>query len=169
MVTRNQDDLLHRANRIRLLVTDVDGVLTDGGVYYSADGEMMKRFSVRDGMGVQRLRDICGIDTAILTGENSLPVARRAEKLGIRELHLSVGDKKSRLLDIALRQRLDAHEIAYIGDDVNDREAMRLAGLCACPSDAMPEILSIVHFHCTRRGGDGAFREFAEWIISSRL
>lgn len=169
MVTMSADELLQRAQRIRLLVTDVDGVLTDGGVYYSADGEVMKRFSVRDGMGVQRLREICGIETAIITGENSPAVARRAEKLRIRELHSGISDKKSCLLDLAGRHRLDLDAVAYIGDDVNDRGAMQIAGLCACPSDAMPEIVSIAHFKCFQRGGFGAFREFAEWIISSRL
>ncbi len=165
----SREEMLKRAARIRLLVTDVDGVLTDGGVYYSSRGEEMKRFSVRDGMGVERLRQLAGIETAIITGENSASVIQRAEKLGITELYLRIRDKKSCLIELGHKRGYELAEMAYIGDDINDLEAMRLAGLCGCPSDAMSEIQRIAHYKCTQRGGFGAFREFSEWIISSRF
>src|SRR5882757_5566807 len=113
----NEDQYKEKAKRIRLLLTDCDGVLTDNGVYYGDDGEVMKRFSIRDGMGVERLRKLCGIDTGIVTGELSPSVARRAEKLGIVELHLGVKDKLGKLSEILERTGLQWSEIAYIGDD----------------------------------------------------
>lgn len=162
-MTENQ--FLISAARIKLLLTDVDGVLTDNGVYYSESGEVMKRFSIRDGMGVERLRKLAGIDTGIITGELSPSVARRAEKLRIQELHLGVKDKLGRVLEILQRLQLQWEEIAYIGDDVNDMEVMEKAGVTACPSDAMPQVSSVVDYHCAVKGGYGAFREFAEWLI----
>lgn len=167
MVTE-RPDLASRLAHLRMLVTDVDGVLTDGGVYYSADGEVLKRFSVRDGMGVQRLRELCGIETAIMTGEQSAPVIRRAQKLGIAEVHLLIADKAECLQSLAQRRQIPLSAIAFIGDDVNDRGAMQLAGVTGCPSDALPEVARNCDFVSTQRGGHGAFRDFAEWIISSR-
>jgi 3-deoxy-D-manno-octulosonate 8-phosphate phosphatase (KDO 8-P phosphatase) len=153
------------AARIKILLTDVDGVLTDNGVYYSESGEVMKRFSIRDGMGVERLRKLAGIETGIITGELSPSVARRAEKLHIRELHLGVKDKLGRVSEIMRRLHLQWEEVAFIGDDVNDLEVMEKAGVTACPADAMPQVSSMVDYHCKIKGGYGAFREFAEWLI----
>lgn len=157
-----------KAQRVRLLLTDVDGVLTDNGVYYGESGEVMKRFSIRDGMGVERLRKLCGIDTGIVTGELSPSVARRAEKLQITQLHLGVRDKLGRLEEILRAGGYSWEELAFIGDDVNDLEVLQRAGLSACPGDAMAAVCGIVHYRCTEHGGHGAFREFAEWIISLR-
>jgi len=154
-----------KAQRIKLLLTDVDGVLTDNGVYYGESGEVMKRFSIRDGMGTERLRKICGIDTGIMTGELSLSVSRRAEKLQITHLYLGVKDKLGRMNEILAAHGLSWEEVAFIGDDVNDLEVLQRVGLSACPADAMPEVAAIVDYHCQVKGGYGAFREFAEWII----
>jgi 3-deoxy-D-manno-octulosonate 8-phosphate phosphatase (KDO 8-P phosphatase) len=151
--------------KIKLLLTDVDGVLTDNGVYYSETGEVMKRFSIRDGMGVERLRKLAGIDIGIITGELSPSVARRAEKLQIAELHLGVKDKLGRVSEIMQRLQLQWAEIAFIGDDVNDLEVMGKAGVTACPADAMPQVSAIANYHCKVKGGYGAFRDFAEWLI----
>ena len=164
----NEDQFRAAAARIKLLLTDVDGVLTDNGVYYSDAGEVMKRFSIRDGMGVERLRKLCGIDTGIVTGEMSPSVAQRADKLRIRELHLGVKDKLGRLEEIRLRLQLDWPEIAYIGDDVNDLEVLERAGIAACPSDAMPQVKKIAHYICENKGGHGAFRDLSEWLIAMR-
>jgi 3-deoxy-D-manno-octulosonate 8-phosphate phosphatase (KDO 8-P phosphatase) len=163
-----------RAAATKLVVTDVDGVLTDGGIYYSERGEAMKRFSVRDGMGVERLRND-GVETAIMTRENSPIVARRADKLGLRLVYLGVHDKEGmlpRLLaDGDNGAGLDVSQLAYIGDDVNDlgiMEAIAARGLVAAPADAMPEVLRGAHLACARAGGAGAFRDFAEWILELR-
>jgi 3-deoxy-D-manno-octulosonate 8-phosphate phosphatase (KDO 8-P phosphatase) len=159
-------ELREKAVRIKLLLTDIDGVWTDTGVYYSERGEEMKRFSLRDGMGVQRLRELASIETGIVTGENSGAVIKRAEKLGIVETHLQVQNKAATISTIMKRRGLTPEEVAFIGDDTNDIGAMQSVGLCACPADAVPEVLQIAHFVSTKRGGFGAFRDFAEMIIS---
>jgi 3-deoxy-D-manno-octulosonate 8-phosphate phosphatase (KDO 8-P phosphatase) len=165
MVTRA---LAARLMTIRLVLTDNDGVLTDGGVWYSARGEELKRYSLRDGMGVARLRSECGIETGIMTGEHSPSLVRRAEKLGISEVHLGCGDKAVVLDGILARRGLGDHQVAYIGDDVNDLAVLRRVGFAATPADGMAAVRGIVHHVCAARGGDGAFREFAEIIIAGR-
>ena len=113
-------DIALRARQVKLVITDCDGVLTDGGVYYSARGEELKRFNIRDGMGVERLWKLAGIETGIITGENSPSVARRAKKLGIIECHLGAKDKAAKVGAILESRNLSAREVAYLGDDVND-------------------------------------------------
>lgn len=158
--------LATKARKIKLVLTDNDGVLTDTGVYYSDDGEMLKRFSIRDGMGVERLRKILEIETGIITGELSGSVKKRAEKLEIKELHLGVKDKPNLLKQILRENKLKVENIAFIGDDVNDIELINLVGLTAAPADAMPDVKKIVDYVCEEKGGNGAFREFAELIIA---
>ncbi|TSJ40515.1 HAD family hydrolase [Mucilaginibacter corticis] len=160
--------LQQKAVRIKLLITDCDGVLTDGGVYYGEDGESLKKFSMRDGMGVERLRKLVGIDTAIITGEKSPSVIKRAEKLNIEELHLFVKDKPAVLAGIIHKLNLKPEEVAYIGDDYNDAEVMKLVGLAACPADALPGIKAIADYVCHIKSGEGCFREFAELIIEAK-
>lgn len=164
----NEEQYKERALKIKLVLTDVDGVLTDNGVYYGEHGEVLKRFSIRDGMGVERLRKVCGIETGIVTGELSPSVARRAEKLQITQLHLGVKDKCGRLGEIMEKSGIGWEAIAFIGDDVNDLEVLQRVGLSACPGDAMAAVSRIVHYQCRAKGGEGAFREFAEWLISIR-
>lgn len=160
--------LSERASRILLLLTDCDGVLTDAGVYYSDNGETLKRFSMRDGMGVERLRMLAEVETGIVTGERSPIVAQRAAKLNITELHAGAKNKLQVLQEILRRRNLSAEQVAYIGDDLNDEAVMRAVGLCACPADAMEGILSIADYVCRHSGGHGAFREFAEFIIHAK-
>jgi 3-deoxy-D-manno-octulosonate 8-phosphate phosphatase (KDO 8-P phosphatase) len=163
-------EIATRAKNIKLLLTDNDGVLTDTGVYYSDAGEIMKRFSIRDGMGVERMRD-CGIETGIITGELSGSVKMRADKLQIKHLYLGIKNKAKKLDEILADTGLKLDEIAYIGDDYNDFEVITLVnqlGLTAAPQDAMPKIIDVVIYHCKMNGGQGAFRDFAEWIIAHR-
>jgi 3-deoxy-D-manno-octulosonate 8-phosphate phosphatase (KDO 8-P phosphatase) len=155
-----------RARRARLVLTDCDGVLTDGGVYYSAEGEELVRFCRQDGLGVERLR-LAGIDTAVLTREQSAIVQRRADKLGIR-VFAGAHDKLAELPAILKAFGRELAEVAYIGDDLNDLGVMRLIaphGLLGAPADAQPLVARTVHVLCTRRGGHGAFREFAEFVL----
>jgi 3-deoxy-D-manno-octulosonate 8-phosphate phosphatase (KDO 8-P phosphatase) len=163
----NSEDFRPRAARIRLLLTDVDGVLTDGGVYYGDTGEALKRFNIRDGMAVERLRAV-GVDVGIVTGERSKSVVRRAEKLGIEILHLYCKDKPAALRQICQQTGYTPDEIAYIGDDVNDVDVMGLVGLAAAPGDALPQAMAVAHYVCRLFGGQGAFREFAELIIAAK-
>jgi 3-deoxy-D-manno-octulosonate 8-phosphate phosphatase (KDO 8-P phosphatase) len=163
-------ELRRRAAAIRLVLTDNDGVLTDTGVYYSERGEELKRFSIRDGMGVERLRD-AGIATAIITGETSESVARRSEKLKLPALFLGVKDKAAHLATVLTHMGVSVPQVAYIGDDVNDLallERVGREGLTGAPHDAMPTVARRVHFVSSSRGGHGAFRDFAEWILALR-
>jgi len=167
---RNGFEFRARSKKIALVITDCDGVLTDNGVYYSAEGEALKRFSIRDGMGVQRLRE-SGIQTAIVSGEHSPSLERRAEKLRIEQLYLGVRDKQAQLKRILAASNLKLCNIAYIGDDILDLPVIREVyggGLTGAPSDAMPVVSWSVHYRCSAEGGHGAFREFAEWILSLR-
>ena len=157
--------MIEKSQRIKLLLTDCDGVLTDGSVYYSKAGEEMKKFSLRDGMGVERLLKLVNIETGIITGENSEIVLRRVEKLKIKEYHPGTIDKYVTLQEILIRKGISANQVAYIGDDFNDFEVMKHVGLSACPEDAMPMIREIAHLKMINKGGHGAFREFAEAII----
>jgi 3-deoxy-D-manno-octulosonate 8-phosphate phosphatase (KDO 8-P phosphatase) len=163
-----KEELMLRARNVKIVVTDCDGVLTDTGVYYSEQGEAMKRFSIRDGMGVERLRTLCGIETAIMTGEKSGSVVRRAEKLSIKHLFLSAKDKGPLLMQFLKEQGLEPKHLAYIGDDTNDLEALELAGLAACPCDAMSMAKQKAHYICSEKGGYGAFRDLAELIIFAK-
>lgn len=159
--------ILEKARKIKLVLTDSDGVLTDSGVYYSKRGEEMKRFSIRDGMGVERLRNIAGVETGIITGEVSGSVKKRGEKLKIKELHLGVKDKKTLLNKIIKKRKIGLENVAYIGDDTNDLEVLKMAGLSACPADAFIQIKQIVDYVTDNRGGHGAFRDFTELIIAA--
>ncbi|MCG3173534.1 MAG: 3-deoxy-D-manno-octulosonate 8-phosphate phosphatase KdsC [Myxococcota bacterium] len=163
-------ELKQRARRIRLVLSDCDGVLTDGTVFVSPDGERLKQFSLRDGMGVERLR-AQGVETAIITRENSPIVARRADKLKMPHLFMGVMDKRAHLEVIMRETGAVLAELAYIGDDFNDLdviEAIGAAGLTGAPSDAQPAVAAAAHFNTLAPGGKGAFREFAEWLIEWR-
>ncbi len=166
----SKKEIQKRARAIKLVLTDSDGVLTDTGVYYSEHGEAFKRFSIRDGMGVERLRD-AGIETAIITGETSKSVQKRSEKLKMPYLYLGVKNKRAKLDEILRETGLHLAQLGYIGDDVNDLDIIaeiKTAGLTACPNDAMPIVQKAVHYKTKANGGYGAFRDFAEWILAHR-
>jgi YrbI family 3-deoxy-D-manno-octulosonate 8-phosphate phosphatase len=150
------------AKDLRLLITDVDGVLTDAGMYYNPEGDYLKKFNTRDGMGVQLWRDS---GRAIVTGENSEIVRKRAEKLKIQTVHLGVSDKLSLVTQMLADRGLRFDQVAYIGDDLNDLEVMKRVGFAACPADAHEKIQAISHRVCTVRGGEGCFREFVEYLL----
>lgn len=163
-------EMVERARRIRLVLTDCDGVLTDGGVYYGSQGEALRLFNVRDGMGVERLRD-ADIATTICSRESSASIAMRSEKLRLPWLFLGVKDKAAHLEAVLKKTGLPLEALAYIGDDVNDLgilTAVGERGLIGCPADAMPEVLAVCHYVCSAKGGSGAFRDFAEWILRLR-
>ena len=157
-----------KAKKIKLLLTDCDGVLTDTGSYYSQNGEEMKRFSIRDGMGVERLRSLADVETGIVTGENTGIVSSRAAKLKIEEVHLGIKDKVQTLNEIIKRRNFKLEEIAFIGDDTNDVEIMKIVGLSACPSDATKFAKAVADIVVENVGGNGAFRDFAELLIEAK-
>ena len=160
------EHLQSKIENIKLVVTDIDGVLTDAGVYYSAEGEELKRFSIRDGMGVERLRKLSNIETIIVTGEISGSVRTRAAKLKITEYYLGVDDKVKVIEEIKRKNQVEAENIAFIGDDVNDITIMEVAGFTGTPADGTDFIKEMADYICTNRSGNGAFREFAELIIA---
>ncbi|ALA59870.1 KdsC family phosphatase [Nitrospira moscoviensis] len=163
----SKNALLRVLKGIRLFATDVDGVLTDGGMYYSEAGDELKKFNTRDGMGIKLLQK-AGVITAIVTQERTKLVARRADKLTIPELHQGVMDKLSMIREMADRYRLSLQQVAYIGDDINDLEALSAVGFSAAPADAMPRVKAAVDYVCEKKGGEGAVREIAEMILEAQ-
>ena len=152
---------------IRLFATDVDGVLTDAGMYYAESGDEWKKFNARDGMGLKLLQK-AGIITAIVTQERTKLVTRRAEKLAIPELHQGVLDKLSLVREMAARYGLTLSQVAYIGDDVNDFETLKVVGFSATPADGMPQVAAVVDYVCQMKGGEGAVREIIEMILAAQ-
>ncbi|MCM1342927.1 MAG: HAD hydrolase family protein [Lachnospiraceae bacterium] len=153
---------------IKFLVIDVDGTLTDGKVYIGNDGELCKAFYVRDGIGIKAvIRN--GIIPVILTSRESEIVIRRCEELGIDHIYQGAEDKKTALTEIMDTLSISPDELAYIADDINDLESMKLAGVRACPNDASPEIRRISDFVCFSNGGEGAVREFCEYILQQNI
>ncbi len=162
----SEDIFAQKAPDIRLFLTDVDGVLTDAGMYYSETGDELKKFNTRDGMGLSLLRK-AGILTGIITTENTKLVERRAAKLKLDILRQGVSDKAVVLTEILKELRLSPSQVAYIGDDLNDQGIIQSVGLSAAPADAVPAISSIVNYVCKNRGGSGCVREFAEKILQA--
>lgn len=154
--------------KIKLLVMDVDGTLTDGQIYVAADGEFIKSFDVKDGYAIAHMLPRADIVPVIITGRSSKIVSQRASELGIRELHQGVSDKLEKLTEIANKYSASKDEIAYIGDDLNDLPCIKCCGFSACPADAVPEVKTAVNYVCVHNGGRGAVREFVEHIIKKR-
>lgn len=156
-----------RAKDVKLIATDIDGVWTDGTMYYSPEGEAMKAFSTYDGMGVQLLRE-AGLEVAILTGENSLTVKARAEKLKIKHLFLGEQNKLERIHELCAKLEISINEVAYIGDDVNDLKILEAVGLSAMACNS-PILHKFTPDYITKKeGGKGAFRDFVDQILASR-
>jgi N-acylneuraminate cytidylyltransferase len=153
--------------RPRLLVTDCDGVLTDAGMYYAPDGEALKKFNTRDGMGLRLFREAGG-EVALMTGEDSQIAAARAKKLGIDRVYLGCKDKLSTLKTLVAELDIELGEVAFIGDDLNDLEVLQHVGLAACPRDAAPEVRAVASFVCSRRGGEGCVRELVDALLRDR-
>lgn len=151
--------------KIKMLVMDVDGTLTDGQIYIGNHGEMMKAFHVKDGLGIVEAKKK-GILPVIITGRKSDIVSQRCKELGIEEVHQAIQQKCKCLEEIAQKYSIQREEIAYIGDDINDLECIKYCGISACPVDAVREVKKIVTYICESSGGKGAVREFLEWIYT---
>ncbi len=160
-----QTSLLARAARVRLVILDVDGVLTDGRLYYGPDGEALKAFDVKDGHGIVLLRD--RVDFAVISGRPGTASQRRLEELRFKHLVFGERDKLQgyeRLAHLGLPD--DA--VAYMGDDVNDVPLLRKVGLAACPADARPEARAVAHLVTEAPGGRGAVRELCDLILRAQ-
>lgn len=150
--------------KIKLIVLDVDGTLTDGGIYYDSQGNEMKRFDVKDGLGI-KVGIAAGLEFAVITGRESPMVERRVKELGIQHLLSGVQMKLPALKQLLVELQLCPDEVCYIGDDLNDLECMEYVGIASCPADAAEEIKSASHFIADRNGGCGAVRACVESIL----
>lgn len=162
---------------VKLFLTDVDGCLTDGGMYYTAEGDAMKRFCVYDGMGMVRLQQ-AGVPCGILTSENSPIVKARAEKLQLQYLYLGVGSRvnpkaKSKLeaaREICAEIGIGLENVCFVGDDINDIELLSAVGLPCCPPNARPEVLALPGIRILKTpGGQGAVREISDEILAEMM
>ena len=153
--------------KIRLVATDVDGVLTDGGLYYSDSGEQTKKFNVWDGLGLVLLKK-AGLVTAVITMDQTPLVNVRAAKLGIAEIHQGVKDKLAVLNALSLRHGIRLEEMAYVGDDIPDLPALQAVGFSAAPANGREPVRKKVRYVCKAKGGEGAVREVADMILAAQ-
>ena len=154
--------------KVKLFLTDVDGTLTDGGMYYSEEGDELKKFNTRDGLGIRLLRE-AGVKVGIITSENTQIVERRAKKLQVDYLYQGKidGGKLAIAHEICKKENISMDEVAYIGDDVNCIDLLKAVGFAACPADAQDSVKSIPNILVLQsKGGDGCVREFIERILS---
>lgn len=162
----NQGELTLRASRIQLLVLDVDGVLTDGGLYYGPEGEAMKRFDVKDGHAIVMAR-LSGLPAAILTARSSRIVEVRGQELGFVRVLQGRKQKGPALQELLAELKIPPDACAYMGDDLNDLPALGQVGLFACPADAVSEVRQEAHFVTQSPGGKGAVRELVELCLKA--
>jgi 3-deoxy-D-manno-octulosonate 8-phosphate phosphatase (KDO 8-P phosphatase) len=152
---------------IRLLVLDVDGVLTDGRLYFGADGEELKVFHVRDGLGIKQVQQL-GVTVAVVSGRRSPPTIQRCRELGIGEVFLGVEDKEKAFSALCTRLGVTPRECACIGDDSPDLPLLRQAGFAVAVADAHPDVRRAAHRTTTLGGGQGAVREVCDWLLNAR-
>ena len=160
--------LIKKIKKIKLIAVDVDGVLTDGGMYYSSKGDIMKKFHVRDGMSVSILKRNT-IPTVIITKERNQIVKKWSSKMNIDKLFDGIKNKEEIVPKLCKLYGLSENNIAYIGDDVNDLEIMKRTGFSATPKDGNIEVKKFVDYACKRRGGEGVLREVCDLIISVKF
>lgn len=157
------------SKRIKLLAMDVDGTLTDGKIYMGNNGEVCKAFSIKDGCGIHDLLIPAKIKPVIITGRYSQILENRCKELGITELYQGITDKIQILNNILKEKGLSYNNVAYIGDDINDLECMKIirdaGGIVGCPADSAGEIINLGGFISRKNGGDGAVREFIEYLV----
>ena len=154
--------------RIKLIVMDVDGTLTDGKIYMGENGEVMKAFNIKDGYAIAHMLPEMGIIPVIITGRESRIVANRAEELGITELYQGISNKLSQLKKVAEKYNVTPEEIAYIGDDLNDLECIEYCGFSVCPADAVLEVQEKCDYISKAYAGKGAVREIISTIKMNR-
>lgn len=152
---------------IKVLVMDVDGTLTDGKIYISSTGEVLKVFNVKDGLGINKLHNN-GIIPVLITGRESDIVMKRANELKITDVYQGINDKLQILSKVAKQYNYNFSQFAYVGDDENDLKCMELCGISGCPADAINSVKEISDFISNHNGGDGAVREFIDYLLCMR-
>lgn len=156
-----------RAAKIRLLIMDVDGVLTSGQILFGSEGEVIKVFHTQDGLGISTAHR-AGLKTAIITGRDTKMVACRCAELAIGDLYQGAQDKAGILAELADKHGISCEEMAYVGDDLNDLAIMTQVGLACAVANAVTEVKAVAHYIASRSGGDGAVREVIELILKAQ-
>lgn len=153
-------------SNIKLLVLDVDGTLTDGKVYIGEGGELFKAFDIKDGLGIHNILPENGIIPAIITGRSSKMLACRCKEIGIEYLYQGVTNKTEKLKELLEELKLDYSNCAYMGDDINDLSCMENVAIVGCPNDAVESVKRIADYIADKSGGNGAVREFIDWLCT---
>ena len=161
------ESLVARLKKIKLLATDVDGVLTDAGMYYASDGVELKKFNTRDGLGLAMLR-FADFKLAIITSEKTAIVANRAKKLAITDVYQGTFAKVEAMEELLVKYSLQWDEIAYIGDDYNDLPLLARVGFAATPADGTKRNKAAAHYITEKKGGEGCVRELCDMILESQ-
>jgi 3-deoxy-D-manno-octulosonate 8-phosphate phosphatase (KDO 8-P phosphatase) len=157
-------EVLDRAGRIRLVLLDSDGVLTDGRIIVSSDGSEARSFDVRDGFGI-RLGQSAGLSFGVISGRESRALTARAQELGLDEVHQGAHDKLGLVREILDRRGLEPRDVCFVGDDLIDLPAMRYCGLAIAPADAVDQVREVAHHVTERPGGRGAVREVVDMLL----
>lgn len=160
-------ELKNKASKIKMVVFDVDGVMTDGSITYDENGVEYKTFNVKDGQGIVRITKE-GIITAIITARNNATVKHRFENLGMSRLFMGQKDKMIAMKQLLDEYNLDLSQVAYMGDDLPDIPVLKEVGFASCPNDAIDEVKELCHFISSKNGGRGAVRELTDLIYSSQ-
>ncbi|OKH21025.1 KdsC family phosphatase [Chroogloeocystis siderophila] len=167
-MTNLSEDLRSRLSQVKLLALDVDGVLTDGGLYYTESGEVFRKFNIKDGQGIKLLQQ-AGIEVAIITAKSSLSTLNRAKDLKIPHIFLGVKNKLSVLNNLCKELGFAFSQVAYVGDDVNDLDVMQVVGCPMTVADAMKANQACALYITQLPGGQGAVREICEMLIANAL
>lgn len=162
-----QPALMERLQAVKAVILDVDGVLTDGGIYYDPTGREIKRFHVTDGLGIELLRH-AGIRVVILSGRVSEALTRRAAELKVAECYQGVRDKKAQIEKLRQQWQVKTDELLYVGDDLNDLPAFEAVGVRVAVANAVAELKERAHYTTQASGGNGAVREVCEWLLKAR-
>ncbi len=161
------EKLIENIRNIKLIAIDIDGVMTDGSLFYSKDGEAIKRFNVKDGQGI-KLAQLYGLELAIISGRECEIVRNRAIELGFKHLYQHCHDKAKKIKEIIAELKISLEETAFIGDDILDVPVLEIVGLSACPKDAHPSAKSKSKIITERKGGEGCVRELIDLILKEQ-
>lgn len=163
----SKDALIERLKSIKLLTLDVDGVMTDGGVFYAADGSQLRQFNIKDGMGINMAQK-AGVEIAFITASTTPDIAHRGKVLKIKHMFMGADDKLAILTGLCAELSITLDEVAHIGDDVNDLVVLNAIGLPITVADAVDDVLDVAVYVTTRGGGKGAVREIIDLILKGR-
>lgn len=163
----SKDQLLDRLSSLKVLSLDVDGVLTDGGLYYADDGSQMRKFNVKDGMGMKRAGQ-AGVEVCIITASKTPSIHHRGEALGLKYVFVGREDKLTALQSVCDDLGVTMDQVAHVGDDLNDIPVLKAVGLALTVNDAIEEVLAIADYVTSKNGGDGAVRELTDLIVKAK-